>query len=276
MQTEYVHSDANALNVAYFIYPECDAQDRKWMKFAERLKPYFTIWQVSPHQILQEGALEKCNVLFIGGGYPSLHSEALGAAGIDMVRNWLRGRQDRGIVGCCAGGYCCMRDNALIRDFNPHAWQLLPDVDVVLDNVGLQPFDWQFGQGDCRVELTEEGRQILGHEFSVCTTMYRNGPWMTILPVDVHNSHSNDDDDDDYNFSPSVALGHFTHAVSNSKDRTNDSMVGSIAALTGHMHNNRKNGRIVLWSSHPEFSSFSLVPLLVRCFKHAAGLPTDV
>ncbi len=106
------------------------------------------------------GALEQFDVLIIPGGGASKQAEAIGTDGRKAIVDFIR--DGGGFVGFCAGAYLAS---------NNYTWSLkIIDADVI------DRKHWKRGTGEVEIELTAEGRKLLGGKSNLVDIRYANGP----------------------------------------------------------------------------------------------------
>ena len=103
--------------------------------------------------------LKPFDVVVFSGGSGSAQAEAIGEAGRNNVREYVRG--GGGFVGICAGAYLACSN---------FKWGL------GILNASTVSSKWQRGQGFMDLEITEEGRKILGDVKGTFKVRYHNGP----------------------------------------------------------------------------------------------------
>ncbi len=112
--------------------------------------------------------LQPFDVVVFTGGSGSAQAEAIGEAGRNNVREYVRG--GGGYVGICAGAYLACSN---------FKWGL------GILNAGTVSSKWQRGQGFMDLEVTQEGRKLLGDVSGTFKVRYHNGP--IIKPADRAN-----------------------------------------------------------------------------------------
>ena len=117
--------------------------------------------RVGPEEIAA-GALAQFDVAVVPGGSASKEAAALGNQGRDRLRRFVE--NGGGYVGICAGGYLCT------AGFD---WSL-----KILDARTASPL-WRRGVGTVKIELTPEGRRILGDRGGLLDVHYASGPIIT-------------------------------------------------------------------------------------------------
>ncbi len=108
---------------------------------------------------IREGVLADHDVLVVTGGSGRKQADTLGERGRTEVREFVAA--GGGYVGICAGAYLACEG---------FPWGLR-----ILDAKTVSP-KWKRGRADVRVELTGEGRRILGPVPAEFEVRYANGP----------------------------------------------------------------------------------------------------
>ena len=103
--------------------------------------------------------LKPFDVVVFTGGSGSAQAEAIGEAGRHNVREYIRG--GGGYLGVCAGAYLACSN---------FKWGL------GILNASTVSSKWQRGQGFMDIEITEEGRKLLGDVRGTFKVRYHNGP----------------------------------------------------------------------------------------------------
>ena len=103
--------------------------------------------------------LKPFDVVAFSGGSGSAQAEAIGEAGRNNVREYVRG--GGGFVGICAGAYLACSN---------FKWGL------GILNASTVSSKWQRGQGFMDLEITDEGRKLLGDVRGTFKVRYHNGP----------------------------------------------------------------------------------------------------
>lgn len=115
--------------------------------------------RIGPPEILA-GALRQFDVLAIPGGSGSREAKAITPEGREAIRKFVA--DGGGYVGVCAGAYLAT---------GHYAWSL-----GILDAKVIDTQHWQRGAGTVKIELTAEGRRILGEREGLVGIRYANGP----------------------------------------------------------------------------------------------------
>ncbi len=103
--------------------------------------------------------LKAFDLVVFSGGSGSAQAAAIGEAGRNNVREYVRG--GGGYLGVCAGAYLACSN---------FTWGL------GILNASTVSSKWQRGQGFMDVEITEEGRKLLGDVRGTFKVRYHNGP----------------------------------------------------------------------------------------------------
>jgi hypothetical protein len=111
---------------------------------------------------IQAGTLDGFDLVEFPGGSGSKEAAAIGPKGRDKVREFVE--QGGGYLGICAGAYLA------IGGFD---WSL-----KILNAKTVSP-QWQRGAATVKIELTPEGRTLLGDRAGLLDVKYHNGPIIT-------------------------------------------------------------------------------------------------
>jgi glutamine amidotransferase-like uncharacterized protein len=216
------------------------------MKFVEKLKHCFTIEQVTPDEIIQQNILEKFHVLFVGGGMPAEHYKQMkNESGKEAIQRFVK--QGGGYIGTCAGAYTAISwdQEEPLKTFSP-SWELLPHIQI-RDRMGHV---WKRGMGTSKISLTSGGKKIFSHESDEEIAMFfQNGPLF-----ECTSNHE------------STILGVYNNEV-NTEKNPNSCMIGSGAIGCGTYG----NGRVIVFSAHPESSGMHVDNLLINAFKYVSN-----
>ena len=109
---------------------------------------------------VRSDVLRQFDVVVFPGGSASKQAGAIGEAGREAVRDFVR--RGGGYFGVCAGAYLAT---------SHYSWSL-----GVLDSASLDTKHWKRGTGKVEVELTEAGRQLFGHTDATLSIYFANGP----------------------------------------------------------------------------------------------------
>lgn len=188
---------------------------------------------------IRDGALDgAAGVLFPGGSGKGI-ANALRPEGVEKVRAFVGA--GGGYYGVCAGAY--------------FANSGIPTYAALMPLKHNQP--WRKGKGMLKVALTEEGKKLLGAEFSEFETRYNCGPVFTEMAQPVAGSPQK----------PVEVLANFAGAVTDKDGVTRSEMVGTPAIISGGWG----NGRVITVSPHPE-SHPELSVLVARAIALSLGL----
>jgi hypothetical protein len=177
--------------------------------------PDSSLTEVSPEEI-RGGILTNYDVVIFAGGSGSKQAEAIGEAGREAVRQFVG--HGGGYVGICAGAFLAT---------SGFPWSL-----HLIDAKTVSP-KWKRGRGDVKIELTSEGRGILGDRAGQFEVHYANGP--IVQPAKAQS------------LSPYAPLAYFRTEMA-SNDAPAGVMVNAPAIFAGDY----KKGRVVCISPHPE------------------------
>ena len=189
---------------------------------------------VGPPEILA-GALDQFDVLVVPGGSASRQAKAITGQGRAAIRRFVHG--GRGYVGICAGAYLAASN---------YTWSL-----AILDANVIDRAHWKRGIGTVKIELTPDGRRLLGDLAGQLDIRYANGP--LLAPA------SRPDIPD---FTP---LARFRSEM-NKIGAPEGVMLDTPAIVLGRWG----RGRVLVSSPHPEASD-DLEPLVHRAMRWAAG-----
>lgn len=195
--------------------------------------------RVGPGDVLA-GALDQFDVLIVPGGSGSKEAAAITPKGREAIRRFVGG--GRGYVGICAGAYLAAAN---------YSWSL-----AILDADVIDRKHWKRGTGTVQIELTPEGRRVLGGRAEQFGIRYANGPLL---------APANRPDIPDF-----AALARFRSEM-NKNDAPKGIMLDTPAIACGEYG----RGRVLVSSPHPE-STDGLAPLLHNAVRWAAkSVPAD-
>jgi hypothetical protein len=175
----------------------------------------FVARRVCPEDI-RAGVLAQFDAVMFTGGSGSGQAKALGKDGRAEVKRFVE--SGGGYIGICAGAYLAC---------NGFSWGL-----GIIDAKTLSPL-WQRGTGQVELELTEQGRTILGERTGQFDCLYFQGPIVGPAEVAVV---------PDYD----VLAFYRTEIANNNTPK--GIIVNSPAIFSGHFG----RGRVVCFSPHPE------------------------
>jgi len=192
----------------------------------------FRLERVGPGDILA-GALDQFDVLIVPGGGGSKQAAAITPEGREAIRRFVGG--GRGYVGICAGAYLAAAN---------YSWSL-----AILDADGKR------GTGTVQIELTPEGRRVLGDRAEQFGIRYANGPLL---------APASRADIPDF-----AALARFRSEMNKNK-APKGVMLDTPAIACGEYG----RGRVLVSSPHPE-STDGLAPILHGAVRWAARSGND-
>jgi len=190
--------------------------------------------RIGPAEI-RAGALRQFDVLVQPGGKSRVQSRALGDAGREAIREFVR--SGGGYVGFCAGAY-------LATTASPRFLGIL-EARLVDVRHRLR------GHGTVEIELTPHGRAILGNHPGLIEVRYANGP--VLRPVSKRGLDA------------FQALAFYrSEIVSNGADKGVMQNTPAVAA------DRFGQGRVLCFSPHPEYTK-GLESFVYRAVRWAAG-----
>lgn len=189
---------------------------------------------VGPVELARPGALDPFDVVVFCGGSGSGQARAIGEAGAAQVKAFVQ--RGGGYVSSCAGSYLAT---------SGYAWSLKL---IAADTVDSK--HWARGTGPVDVELTAEGRKILGDFRGLQSVLYANGPLLGPAR-------------DPGTLAPYTVLAHFRSDMA--KNAPGGVMPNTPAMIAGDYG----AGRVLCFSPHPEYSE-SLRGMIVRAVMWAA------
>ena len=180
---------------------------------------------------IQNGVLKDYDVVFFPGGSASAQRKALGDEG--WKRLWSFLEDGGGYVGTCAGAYLALYSDSRLEGR--------------LINAELQEGEWERGEAILEIELTEEGREILGDYEGRLNIAYQNGPIF-------HPANYSE-------LEPYRVLAFFRSEIAEN-DAPKGVQINSPAIAVGEYG----KGRVVILSPHPELTPKlnSFVPKIAR------------
>ena len=163
------------------------------------------------------GALEQFDVVIFPGGSGKAEAEALGKEAVEAVRTFVR--SGGGYIGICGGAFLSSTN---------YEWSL-----GIINNKTIPGRLHERGGGTVTIELTDEGRRLLGDKAGPLDVYYHNGPML--LPAGLAGLPA---------FEP---LAVFRSEISKYEEQkgTMINMPAIIAAPCG-------KGRVLAISPHPE------------------------
>ncbi len=192
---------------------------------------------VGPVELARPQALDPFDVVVFCGGSGSGQAKSLGEAGAANVKAFVR--RGGGYVSSCAGTYLAT---------SGYPWSLgLVDADTVDSK------HWARGSGPVDIELTAEGRKILGDYRGLQSVRYANGPLLGKAK-------------DSRGLEPFVVLAHFRSDMA--KNAPGGVMPNTPAMIAGQFG----AGRVLCFSPHPEYTE-PLQGMIARAVTWAAKRP---
>ena len=207
--------------------------------------PRSLTWRVGPSDI-REGVLSHFDAVIFPGGSGSKQAAALGIEGRRQVSTFVE--RGGGFVGICAGAYLAAAN---------YKWSLkIGDYKTFCEardipGIGRKSMWYRGPSSTVRMELTSEGRRILGDRVGAFPVRYHNGP--IVSPAGF-------DGIPDYR-----VLAWFRSEVAHYEPQKG-TMVNTPAIITGSFG----QGRVLSISPHPE-SSRDLRPMVARGIQWVCG-----
>jgi putative intracellular protease/amidase len=136
--------------------------------------PRFVVHRLGPRD-LQNIKLDQFSLIIFPGGSGSRQAKAIGPEARERVRTFVR--NGGGYLGICAGAYLCSAH---------YDWSLnLVDTKVFtgareIPNVGRKQMWYRGRSATVKIELTDEGRKILGDWPGLQDVRYHNGPIVSV------------------------------------------------------------------------------------------------
>jgi glutamine amidotransferase-like uncharacterized protein len=194
---------------------------------------------VGPVELARPGTLDPFDVVVFCGGSGSGQAKAIGEAGAAQVKAFVQ--RGGGYVSSCAGSYLAT---------SGYPWSLRL---IAADTVDSK--HWARGTGQVDIELTAEGRKILGDFRGLQSVLYANGPLLGPAR-------------DPGTLAPYTVLAHFRSDMA--KKVPGGVMPNTPAMIAGDYG----AGRVLCFSPHPEYSE-SLRGMIVRAVKWTARRPLE-
>ncbi len=192
---------------------------------------------VGPVELARPGMLDPFEVVIFCGGSGSGQAKSLGEAGAANVKTFVE--RGGGYVSSCAGTYLAT---------SGYSWSLkLVDADTVDSK------HWARGTGQVDIELTAEGKRILGDYPGLQSVRYANGP----LLGKAKNASG---------LAPYTVLAYFRSDMA--KKVPGGVMPNTPAMIAGDFG----QGRAICFSPHPEYTK-PLQAMIARAVKWAAKRP---
>lgn len=192
---------------------------------------------VGPVELARADSLKPFDVVVFCGGSGSGQAKSLAAAGAANVKAFVQ--RGGGYVASCAGAYLATAG---------YPWSLGL---VAADTVDSK--HWARGTGPVDIELTDEGRRILGNYQGLQSVRYANGPLLGPAK-------------DPRGLTPYTVLAHYRSDMA--KNVPGGVMPGTPAMIAGTYG----EGRVLCFSPHPEYTE-SLKGMIVRAVTGAAKRP---
>ena len=125
------------------------------------------ITEMTSEQV-QYDDLSKFNVVVFSGGSGSKQAESIGEKGKENIRNFIK--NGGGYLGICAGEYLATSG----FDWSLH----------ILNDVTISTTEWKRGEGFVDLELTNEGKNILGNTSGLFKCRYSSGALLKPMNIE--------------------------------------------------------------------------------------------
>ncbi len=177
---------------------------------------------------IKAGILNQFDLVIFPGGSGSKQAAALEVEGREVVKKFIN--QGGGYVGICAGAYLAASNYQWSLGISNHR-TFCESID--LPGIGRKSMWYRGASAPVKMELTEEGRRILGNVKGVFDVRYHNGPIMSDMGKE--------------GVEPFRSLATFRSEVSRYKPQEG-TMVNTPAIIVGEFG----KGRVLCISPHPE------------------------
>lgn len=177
---------------------------------------------------IRVGVLDQFDLVIFPGGSGSKQAAALEVEGREVVKKFIN--QGGGYVGICAGAYLAASNYQWSLGISNHK-TFCESID--LPEIGRKSMWYRGASAPVKMDLTEEGRKILGNVKGVFDVRYHNGPIMSAMGKE--------------GVGPFRSLATFRSEVSRYKPQEG-TMVNTPAIIVGEFG----KGRVLCISPHPE------------------------
>ncbi|MCX5685532.1 MAG: BPL-N domain-containing protein [Planctomycetota bacterium] len=164
---------------------------------------------------IDANVLGQFDVLIMPGGGGHAEANGLGKEGVESIRRFVGG--GGGYIGICAGAYLATTG---------YAWSL--------GIINARMVDYNRGKDTVKIQLSDEGRRLLGDRSGPLDVLYANGP--VVGPAEKKD------------LPPLEVLATFLSAPSKCDHTPKAEMVGTPAIVAAPY----QKGRVVIISPHPE------------------------
>jgi glutamine amidotransferase-like uncharacterized protein len=189
-----------------------------------------------------DGVLNQFDLAIFPGGSGSKQAAALQPVGREAVQQFVKG--GGGFVGICAGAYLAAANYKWSLSISNHKTYCET---IDLPEIGKKSMWFRGDSAPVKMELTDEGRKILGDKKGVFEVRYHNGPIMSPMGKE--------------GLANFRTLANFRSEVSKYKPQKG-TMVNTPAIIAGEFG----KGRVLCISPHPESTAalYSLVQNAIR------------
>ncbi len=174
------------------------------------------IAEITAEQI-QHNDLSKFDIIIFSGGSGSKQAQSIGEQGKENIKNFIK--NGGGYLGICAGAYLAT---------SGFDWSL-----GILNAETVSITEWKRGEGFVDLELTDEGRSILGDVSELFKCRYSSGPLLKPLNME--------------GLPPFITMAYFRSEISEN-GVTEGVMINTPAAL----YSTYEKGKVFAISTHPE------------------------
>ena len=191
---------------------------------------------------IREGVLDQFDLVIFPGGSGSKQAAALESSGREVVKKFIN--QGGGFVGICAGAYLAASNYKWSLGISNHKTFCKS---FEIPEVGRKSMWYRGASAPVKMELTEEGKKILGNVKGIFDVRYHNGPIMSAMGKEGLGNFR--------------TLANFRSEVSRYKPQEG-TMINSPAIIVGEFG----KGRVLCISPHPESTAdlYKLVQNAVR------------
>ena len=191
---------------------------------------------------IREGVLDQFDLVIFPGGSGSKQAAALESSGREVVKKFIN--QGGGFVGICAGAYLAASNYKWSLGISNHKTFCKS---FEIPEVGRKSMWYRGASAPVKMELTEEGKKILGEVKGIFDVRYHNGPIMSAMGKEGLGNFR--------------TLANFRSEVSRYKPQEG-TMINSPAIIVGEFG----KGRVLCISPHPESTAdlYKLVQNAVR------------
>ena len=174
------------------------------------------IIEINSEQV-QNDDLSKFDIIIFSGGSGSKQAEAIGEKGKENIRNFIK--NGGGYLGICAGMYLAT---------SGFDWSL-----GILNAETVSTTEWKRGKGFVDLELTDDGKNILGGVSGLFKCRYSSGPLLKNMNLE--------------NLPPFTTVAYFRSEISE-----NAVTEGVMIDTPAIVYSTYGEGKVFVISTHPE------------------------